>query len=124
MIMPSNTKPNGYRLLDGQGKDRLSPSSSGIKAPTSLGFSTLHEPLNVKKDHHLGIHDRWDRGHQGQREVLRTYLMRRQKQQERSTSAKWIGIASIFVIAFSLSSIVFTNERVLEHLQPRVDAVK
>ena len=122
--MPSNTKLNGYPLQDGQQSSRSTPLSSGIQRPTSLGFSTLREPLNVKRDHHLGRHERWDKGHHGQRENLGLYLMKRQKKQESPAFAGWIVIASILAIAFSLSSVVLTNERTLERLQPRVDTVR
>lgn len=50
--------------------------------------------------------------------------MKKQNKQESPVFTGWIALASILAVAFSLSSAVLTNERVLERLQPRVDAVR
>ena len=81
---------------------------------------TCSQTMEQKKDHHISRRERWVKSHPSQREVLRDYLMKKEKVQKYSKLIKWFGIASISILTALLTSTVLTNERILESLETQV----
>lgn len=115
---------NGYPLQTGQLSDQLNPLSQDTKMPTSLGFLNSRHPVNIKKDHHLGRHDRWDKGHQHQREVLWQYLAAKERQQSSQRTSGIVLMAALTLFSGLMITTVFTNEAVLLWLESKQERVK
>lgn len=80
--------------------------------------------MTIKKDQHISRHERWVKSHPSQREVLQRYLMKKEKSQNYLKLIKWFSIVSISVLMVLLTSIVLTNERILESFETQVHEVK
>lgn len=80
--------------------------------------------MNAKKDYHISRCERWIKSHPSQREVLHKYLMEQKKREKYAKLIKWFGIASISLLTVLLTSVVLTNERVLESLDSQVHQSK
>jgi len=121
--MPSMRTSNGYPRPIGQLSDPSNPSRKGTQGPTSLGFLTSHYVSEPRKDHHLGRHDRWDKGRQHQREILWQYLATRERA-DRSRVNGIVIIAALSLLAGLVATTALTNEAVLLRLESNKERVK
>lgn len=92
--------------------------------PSSLGFLTSRQILSARKEHHLGKHDRWDKGQQYQRNVRWQSIAARNRKQADLSLGLWSAIALIIFSSFSLASVALNNEKLLMMLQPQVEKLK
>jgi hypothetical protein len=122
--MQSMKKLNGYRHLIGQSNSQFSLSCQGIQPPSSLGFPNSLHPVNIKKDHHLGRYDRWDKGHQHQREVLWQHLVVRGRQQVNQRMTGILLAAALTLLGGIMLTAVFANEAVLLKLESNQERIK
>jgi hypothetical protein len=122
--MPSAKKLNGYPLQDGQLSDQSNLSGQGTQPPTSLGFANSRHPVNLKKDHHLGRHERWDKGRQHQREILWQYLAERDRH---STSIRFKDVLALFfiaAIAMTVATLFIVGEDAILRSEPTKEVVR
>ena len=122
--MPLEKKSNGLPQQDGPLSDQSSPFRPSTRQPTSLGFATSRDSLSAKRDHHLSLHDRWDRGHQHQREVLRHYLAAKDRAPVFSVPAGAIFMALLLFLSLSMAFFVLQNEEKLLEVESRSEKIK
>jgi hypothetical protein len=80
--------------------------------------------LSARKEHHLGRHDRWDRGQQYQRDVRWQSIAARNRSQADPSLGLWAAIALTLLSGLSLASVALNNEKLLMMLQPQVEKLK
>lgn len=121
--MASGMKSNGLPPEIGVTKWRSKDSGAPTPMLPSLGSCKSTHPTTVKKDEHLGLHDKWNKGKQFERE---------QSWQSFSdtTSHGSIGLLGLCAIgaflslALLMSFVALNREQKLNQLQPIVDSVK
>jgi len=122
--MPSMRTSNGYPRPIGQLSDPSNPSRKGTQGPTSLGFLTSHYVSEPRKDHHLGRHDRWDKGRQHQREILWQYLAAKKKQEQRQQSSTAALLAMLLIATALMVSVILDNEAIPLRIESNLEQVR
>lgn len=122
--MPSGKRSNGYPLQGGQLSNQSNLSGRDTQPPTSLGFVNSRHPVNLKKDHHLGRHERWDKGRQHQREILWQYLADRDRHSRSIRFRDALALLFIAVVSMTVATLFIANEDAILRFGSAKEAVR
>jgi hypothetical protein len=122
--MPSSKTSSGSAQPGGHLSSQSNRSSVTTRQPTSLGFATSRDPINVRRDGHLGRHERWDSGRQHERVVAWQRVVD-QNRQPKEYRIPGILIAGLMTVLCGLMAYTaLTNESVLLRIESSADKVR
>lgn len=119
--MQSNKTSNGSAQQDGRLSGPLTPSKTTTRPRTSLGFATSRDPVNIKRDQHLGRHERWDAGREYERVV---YWQRVAGKNNQPSEHRILGIlvsTAMTILCGFMAYTTLTNESKLLKMESSVD---